>query len=181
MLKWFLHRQTRAFERPYGYDASYIHQMIDADPRAAMAFYKIMPLTRYRRDAPRDVLAAAGLAASMAEDCGPCTQLGVKMAEEAGVSNAVLEAVVAGNLAKMPADVALGYRFAKAVLQHAPEADTLRAEVVRRWGERALVSLAFAITTARIFPTVKYALGHGQACMRVRVGGRDLGVERQAA
>jgi hypothetical protein len=42
---------------------------------------------------------------------------------------------------------------------------------VKRWGQRALVSLAFAITAARIDPTVKYALGHGKACMRVVVGG----------
>ena len=42
--------------------------------------------------------------------------------------------------------------------------------IVGRWGRRALVSLAFAITAARIYPTVKYALGHGKACMRVVVG-----------
>jgi hypothetical protein len=36
------------------------------------------------------------------------------------------------------------------------------------------VSLAFAITAARIYPTVKYALGHGKACMRVVVGGTPV-------
>ena len=61
--------------------------------------------------------------------------------------------------------------FAEASLRHAPEADDLREEVVRRWGKRALISLAFAITGARIFPTVKYAMGHGRACTRVTVGG----------
>jgi len=34
--------------------------------------------------------------------------------------------------------------------------------------------LAFAITAARIYPTVKYALGHGQACMRVVVDGKPV-------
>jgi hypothetical protein len=37
-----------------------------------------------------------------------------------------------------------------------------------------LVSLAFAITASRIYPTVKYALGHGKACMRVVVGGTPV-------
>ena len=46
--------------------------------------------------------------------------------------------------------------------------------IVKRWGRRALVSLAFAITAARIYPTVKYALGHGKACMRVVVGGTPV-------
>jgi hypothetical protein len=45
---------------------------------------------------------------------------------------------------------------------------------VKRWGRRALVSLALAITAARIYPTVKYALGHGKACMRVVVGGTPV-------
>ena len=36
------------------------------------------------------------------------------------------------------------------------------------------MSLAFAITAARIYPTVKYALGHGKACMRVVVGGKPV-------
>ena len=34
--------------------------------------------------------------------------------------------------------------------------------------------MAFAITAARIYPTVKYALGHGKACMRVVVGGTPV-------
>ena len=37
-----------------------------------------------------------------------------------------------------------------------------------------VVSLAFAITAARLYPTVKYALGHGKACMRIVVGGTPL-------
>ena len=34
--------------------------------------------------------------------------------------------------------------------------------------------VAFAITVARIYPTVKYALGHGKACMRVVVQGTPV-------
>ena len=45
---------------------------------------------------------------------------------------------------------------------------------MKRWGRRALVSVAFAITAARIYPTVKYALGHGKACTRVVVGGTPV-------
>ena len=65
------------------------------------------------------------------------------------------------------------------VLHHAPEADDLREEVVRLWGKRGLISLAFAMVSARIFPTLKYALGHGRACMRVTVGGEPQPVLRQ--
>jgi hypothetical protein len=181
MFKWFMRRHIGAFEQAYDYDMSYVRDIVAADPHAALIFNRIMPMTRYRRDVPRDAWYAAKIAATVAEDCGPCTQLTVKMAEQAGIASHVLEAILVGNVAKMPADVALTYRFTQAVLQHAIEADTLRQEIARRWGARGLVSVAFAITAARMYPTLKYALGHGKACVRVRVGGRELGVERQAA
>jgi hypothetical protein len=50
-------------------------------------------------------------------------------------------------------------------------ADPLRDEILRRWGEKALVAISMAITTARIYPTLKYALGYGKACSRIVVAG----------
>ena len=68
----------------------------------------------------------------------------------------------------MPEDVALAWEFTRATLAHDPSADDYRGEIVRRWGPRAVVTLAFAITTARMYPTVRYAMGHGQICSRTR-------------
>jgi hypothetical protein len=96
------------------------------------------------------------------------------MAERAGVSPAVLRALFAENPDAMPPDVALVWRFTRATLARDPAADDYREVIVERWGRRALISLAFAITAARIYPTVKYALGHGKACMRVVVGGTPV-------
>ena len=119
-------------------------------------------------------MVAAGITAVRHEDCGPCTQLAVTMAERAGVSPAVLRAVLADNPDAMPPDVALVWKFTRATLAHDAGADEYRDAIVKRWGRRALVSLAFAITAARIYPTVKYALGHGKACVRVVVGGTPV-------
>ena len=96
------------------------------------------------------------------------------MAERAGVDPDVLRAVLADNPDAMPPDVALAWRFTRAALAHDPEADDYREVIIERWGRRAVVSLAFAITAARMYPTVKYALGHGKACMRVVVGDTPL-------
>ena len=115
----------------------------------------------------------------MSEDCGPCTQLGIDMAERGGVDPAVLRAIVARDFAAMPDEVALVVRFTEATLRHAPEADELREEVVRRFGKRGLVSLAFAMLAGRMYPTVKYALGHGHACMRLTIGGETRPVLRE--
>ena len=124
----------------------------------AAAGGKVASLGRYHKDAPLAAYHAVRIVGTLAEDCGPCTQLTVDMAVRAGVHPAVLRAVVSRDFSAMPADVSLAVRFAEASLRHAPEAHDLRKEVVRRWGKRALISLAFAITGARIFPTVKYAM-----------------------
>src|SRR5437763_12250390 len=134
MLKWFLLRQLRAFERTWNYDAAYLHVLLDADPRALMAFGKVQGLGRYRKDVPPAAYCAAGITAVMSEDCGPCTQLAVDMAERGGIAPAVLRAIVARDDAAMPKEAALAVRFTEATLRHAPEADDLREEVLRLWG-----------------------------------------------
>lgn len=115
----------------------------------------------------------------MAEDCGPCTQLGIDMAQREGVDAAILRAIVARDYAAMPEEVALAVRFTEATLRHAPEADDLREEVLRRWGKRGLISLAFSMLSARVYPTLKYALGHGRACTRLVIGGEARLVLRE--
>jgi hypothetical protein len=179
MMRWFLRRRIAAFERTWNYDASYVHELIDADPRAAMMLGKVIALGQYRKDVPSPAYHAAAIASVMGEDCGPCTQLAIDMAERDGVDPAILRAVVARDFAAMPYEVALAVRFADKTRAHAPEADDLREEVVRVWGKRALVSLAFAVTGARLFPTLKYALGHGHACTQLTVGGQTQPVSRE--
>ena len=167
MIKWALRRWLGKFEQEWNYDASYMRDMIEASPRAAWLFSRAAALGQFRRDLPIDAWCAAGITAVRHEDCGPCTQLGVSMAERAGVSPVVLRAVLADNPDAMPPDVALVWKFTRATLAHDAAADEYREAIVKRWGRRALVSVAFAITAARIYPTVKYALGHGKACTRV--------------
>ena len=169
MIKWFLSRWIGKFERTWNYDASYLRDVLDADPRALMAFSKVTALSNYHKDVPPAAYCAAGivgtmaedcgpctqLLGTMAEDCGPCTQLVIDMAQRKGVDANILRAIVARDFTAMPFEVALAARFAEASLQHAPEADDLREEVVRRFGKRGLVSLAFAMTASRLYPTLK--------------------------
>jgi uncharacterized lipoprotein YbaY len=135
-------------------------------------------LSRYRKDIPLAAYYAAGIIAVMAEDCGPCTQLGIEMAQREGVDPATLRAIVTRDYAAMPDDVVLAVRFTEATLRHAPEADELREEVLRRWGRRGLMSLAFSMLSARVYPTLKYALGHGRACTQLVIGGEAQPVRR---
>ena len=180
MLKWMIHRKLRRFEQEHGYDGSYMHEVLDMDLGAFFKFGRAIAIGSYRKDVPADPYFAAMLAASMHADCGPCTQLGVGFALQAGVPARAVAAVIAGDEAAMAADVALGFRFARALLAHAPETDGLREEIVRRWGPRAVLALVFGIMAAQMYPTLKYALGHGQACTRVVVAGETVTPSRAA-
>jgi hypothetical protein len=181
MFKWLMHKATAAFEGQWGYDAGYVHELIDIDPRAARMFHRATGLGKYRQDVPADAWAATAITAVRSEDCGPCTQLGVAMAERAGVDAKVLRAILTDDPTGMPEHVALAWRFTRATIDHDPSADRFRHEIIKRWGPRAAVSLAFAILTSRMYPTVKYAMGHGQACTRIFVGGTPISFDTTAA
>lgn len=174
MLKWLIRNRLAAFQNKFDYNVDYARQILDADAGAFFRFARLGGLSSYRRDVPREVYYAAKLTTTVLEDCGPCTQLMVAMALGDGVEPRTIASVLEGSDAVLSEDVRLGVRFARAVAAHDVAADELRDDIVRRWGPRALVSLAFAITAARLYPTIKYALGHGKACQRVVVAGETV-------
>jgi HrpA-like RNA helicase len=180
MLKSLLAAPIRAFERRYDYDMSYARELLEIDTAAFLKFGRVTALSQYCRDLPIDAAFAAKLVGTLHEDCGPCTQLVVTMAEAQGVAPTTLKAILQRQPDALPADAQLGYRFAEAVLMRHPDADTLRQAVVARWGRRALVSLAFGLLSARLYPTLKYALGHAHTCVRVQVAGEALAVAGHA-
>jgi hypothetical protein len=174
MLTWLIKSRLTAFERRFAYDTSYVRELLAVDRSAFFAFAKTTAMTKYRRDVPAHVYYAVKLTGVIAEDCGPCSQLGTSLAIADGVTPKVLASILRGDTDAMTDEVALGVRFARAVLARDLEADAYRAEIVRRWGKRALVSLAFALTMARVYPTLKYSLGFGRACTRVLVGDEQV-------
>ena len=103
MLKWIIRNRLAAFERKYEYDMSYARELLATDTRAFFAFAKITSLGAYRKDVPKNMYWAAKLVGTITEDCGPCTQLLVGMALEAGADAKVLQAVLAHDDATLPA------------------------------------------------------------------------------
>jgi hypothetical protein len=181
MLSWLIGIRIRAFERSFNYDMSHARRILAGSRRAFFLFQRLRALARYCEGVPVEVACAAGLAATIAEDCGPCTQLGVTMAEREGISPQILRDIISHNIHALPADVVLGLQFGEAVVRRDPEAQKLRDQIVDRWGDRGLVSLAFAITSGRIFPTLKYALGYGGACTPIDVAGVATPVARRVS
>jgi hypothetical protein len=148
--------------------------MLSASPKALIRFQRATEMAQYVGGLPKDAWFAARLVGVLWEDCGPCTQLLVKMAEAAGVSDDVIRNVVAGDLERLPEPTAVVARFALSTLQRSAQADSLRERVLALYGKRGLVAIALGITASRLYPTVKFALGFGHTCTRVEVGGRTV-------
>jgi hypothetical protein len=177
MLTWLMLSAVRRLERRYDYDAGYLRALAAASPKALMAFSGVGRVQGFREGAPPEAIAAAALAGTLNEDCGSCTQIVVRQAEERGVSPAILAAILAGDGEAMGPDAGLAFGFARASLARDLESsDELRDEVVARWGQKGLAAIALALASARVYPTVKYALGYGKACSKVTVGGRAMAV-----
>lgn len=178
MLSGLLKNRLRAFGRAWNYDTQYMVDIVDrAGPGAVLPLNALGKL-KYRKDVPLDVYFAANITAGIAADCGPCAQLVVTMAERAGVDRAVLRAIAAGDRDALPEEVRLGVDLARATVARDPAVAAIGDEIVRRWGYRALVSLAYGIVAAQAYPAFKYAIGHGLACSRVRVGGETVATAR---
>ena len=171
MLRAIFSRYLSGMEKTWSYDASYMREVLATSPWTFLKF-AVVTMVVPRRDAPAEALAAAGLVGTLTEDCGPCTQISVDMAAKGGVAPTVLRAILAGDRPGMGETARLAYDFARASLEkRLEEADALRDEIVRRWGQKGLAAIALALTTARMYPTLKYALGHGKSCSRVTVAG----------
>lgn len=174
MLKWLIHRQLKAFEKDFNYDASYMHHVLDTDLKGFMRFARAASALKYRKDVPLDLYCAVGITGTLMADCGPCTQLGVTMALRDGVPGVTLAKLLRGDEEAMTEPTRLGSRFARAVLARDPAADELREQIKQQYGERAVVSLSFALVASQLYPTFKYALGYGHACQRIEVEGKPI-------
>ncbi len=168
MLKSILHKSTSDFEEQYGYDAQYMHDIIDANTAAGFRLGLLPLLSQYR--GPKhghDVWAGAALASTLDGDCGSCAQLIIDQSIELGVSAAHLEQCAKGS-ADTETGCGLGFLFAQSAISGGPSTKELRAEIVRRFGEETAVAASFAAACSRIYPVLKRATGNGDACEILR-------------
>ena len=181
MRKYTAQRELSEFGEYYNYDVSYMQHMLDTSPEAYFKFEPMAILARHREAAPKPAFYAAKLVGALTEDCGPCVQLVVDMAREAGMSEKCIAAVLRRDLSAMDPETALGFRFADAIVRRAPEAEDARELVREQWGEVAVIDLTLGTQIGRVFPMIKTGLGHGQSCQRVRVGEHPVEVVKEAA
>lgn len=171
MIKWMLRRGARAFGRSYDYDVSYMLDVIDTSAGAGMRLSAFPLISQFRGPkAAQQVWVGAIFASTIEGDCGPCAQLVVDMAVEAGADPAVLKQCFDGD-PHQAGDVGLGFRFALAAIRGDLEVDDLQSQIEAKYGRRAVVAAAFAAGSGRFYPVFKRGLGYGHACRQLEFHG----------
>ncbi len=169
MIAAIVERRFKAAERQLGASVDYLRDMFRASRGAVVKIALFLPLAAHRKAAPADLCHAARLVAVLAEDCGPCAQIVVNQARKDGMDRGAIRALLAGRPDRLPESLRQAHDFAQAVLARDAGAAALRQALAERYGDAAVVDLALAIATARVFPTVKWAMGHGVSCALVEV------------
>lgn len=181
MRSWIARRVLRAMSQRYGYDTSYLEIMLAQSPKAFFKFAPLMKAAGHREVVTVDACFAARLIGALAEDCGPCAQLCVDMALDAGMARDQIEAVLRRDPRAMNSDTGLGFRFADAVVRRSADGEDYRDAIRAQWGDKGVIDLTLALQMGRMFPMVKAGLGYARECRHVNVNGHTVDVVKQAA
>lgn len=161
-------QHIEAFENAYGYDCEYMKHMFAHAPEALQIFNSFIPMARHRVHAPLDVYYTAKLTAYRYCDCGPCLQLAVRLAQEEGVPNSLIETLVfdKGGLSET---LKRTQDFTRACLSNDPRYEDLRTELAAELGNASMVEIGLTISAAQVFPVIKRATGYYKSCSLVTV------------
>lgn len=169
MLRRIILSRIAAAEKNLGVPLEYCRFIIRVSLRASFKFAKFLAVDEYHRVLPAGPCYVARIVATRHEDCGTCVQIAVNQARKAGVPPEALRAVLDGKLDVLPEELREAYLFAEAVLTANGEEDAWRERIRLRYGDEALIEMALAIATCRVFPTIKRALGYAVSCSEVDV------------
>ncbi len=153
----------QGFGAHYDYDVTYLEELMDASPEAFQVFEAAMGMGRFQKAAPQELLMIAKIAAMRIQDCGPCTLLGVKLAREAGIDEALIRGALHGGKG-FNAEQRDVYDYARGVAANEELDPELLPRLQARWGREVVAEIAVNIVATRLYPTLKRALGHAQSC-----------------
>jgi alkylhydroperoxidase family enzyme len=169
MLRWLIRRKLDAEEKKLGASVDYLRHVVDVSPALFLRFASILPFANSRKVLPKEAWFVAQIVGTQAEDCGTCVQITVNLARQSGVNPALLRAALAGNCDEMSPEMVDVLQFTRSVIAATGDEDALRETLRKRYGERGLIELSYAIASSRIPPTVKRSLGYAKSCSVVPV------------
>jgi alkylhydroperoxidase family enzyme len=156
------------FERQYNYDSTYMRELLESSQQGFSKFNNFLPLSSHREKLTIEDYWVAKLAAMQVEDCGDCLQLNVRMATEDGVSTSLVEAILRADNT-LPDALKDVYDYAQYVASNDTVDPDLLDRITIRYDKAALLEFGLCIATAKVFPTIKRALGYTRSCSLVNI------------
>lgn len=161
-------KQIDNFEAHYKYDSTFVRELLHHSPEGFVKYNNFLPLTGHREKLTPDEYWVAKLASMQVEDCGDCLQLNVRMAIEGGVSKSIIKAVLNSGRA-LPDTLKDVYDYAWHVASTDIVDPQLMERITKRYDKGSLLEFGLCIATAKVFPTIKRALGYTRSCNLVAV------------
>ena len=168
MIRNILRRMIDRVEQRLGVPLDESRYMLDHSLGGFLAFSTVQTWADRHKALGADAYYVAKIAAYHEEDCGTCLQIAVNLALKAGVSRELVRYAAQGREELLPVELRLVYRFAQKQANREDD-DELRETLRGRYGDEALIELAMAIASARMFPAFKRTLGYAKSCSMVRV------------
>jgi len=156
------------FENHYNYDSTYMRELLESSQEGFAKFNNFLPLSSHQEKLGAEDYWVAKLAAMQVEDCGECLQLNVRMALEGGLTKQLVEAVLSGGRT-LPDTLKDVYDYAKHVASNDAIEYELLDRITTRYDKGTLLEFGLCIATAKVFPTVKRALGYTRSCKLVEI------------
>lgn len=170
MLTRWIESKISAEERSLGENLDYLKYILRSSRPAFLRYVQIWPMANFGRVLPVEALHTADLVASRYEGCDNCVRVESSHARRSGVPCDVIAAVLSGNTAEMSRTVRDVYEFTMAILRDEPHQSALRARIVDRYGDAALVELGLRIASSRVFPVMTRTLGFASRSTWVDTG-----------
>lgn len=151
------------FEAKYAYDTGYMEKLLELSPAAYDAFAAAMAMAEHRVHLPIDAHFVGCISALLADSCGACTQLDLRMAVEAGVDRAVLRQLLE-DPAGLPQGLRAVHDYATQVVRGENADGALVRQLREALGDEAFAELAVNVLGCRIYPGLRRAMGAEVSC-----------------
>ena len=177
MIKFLLQKGFASFGQKYKYDTAYLEEVSTIYPAKAWRYAMLSPYVQHRTAASKEAYFAAKITAAHITDCGPCTDLTIEMAIEAGIAHAQLKAIILGDKSAMTPDILLGHNYAHAMIENSASLTGYIRDITIQFGKRGLWDMASAVALGEFFPKLKRGLGEAKSCIAPQQLAKEIGNE----
>lgn len=133
------------------------------DTRLFIRYGKVFGFLDPRKHLPVEAYHASRLCGAVSADCGSCVEAEINLAKNAGLSDELINRILAQDFSTLSDEIVAVIKLSTAVtnFQDAPEA---REKIIEYYGEKGLIELSFAMNGAALLPGIKRAMGYATSC-----------------